>query len=132
MELRLMGPNPVAGTFVRGSGLLPTYRHRTVLPVLGHTPQITLALGGLIGRHPRPRELEALAGLDPPRPIALKSRQPNPTPLDGPLVHMPADQEERTLGLRGRGALHEERDARTPGHLDGSARLPDDEPGGWF
>ena len=51
-------------TFIRGSGLLPTYRHRTVLPVLDHTPQITLALGGLIGRHPRPRELDEVEGLD--------------------------------------------------------------------
>ena len=70
-------------TFIRGSGLLPTYRHRTVLPVLGHTPQITLALGGLIGRHPRPRELEEVEGLDAPRPIALESRQTNPAPLAG-------------------------------------------------
>jgi hypothetical protein len=43
-----------------------------VLPVLGHTPQITLhvALDGLIGRHPRPRELEEVEGLDALRPIA--------------------------------------------------------------
>ena len=66
---------------IRCSGLLPTYQHRTVLPVLGHTPQITLALGGLIGRHSRPRELEDFEGLDAPRPIALESRQTNPAPL---------------------------------------------------
>ena len=45
-----------------------------MLLVLGHTPQITLALGGLTGRHPRPRELEEVEGLDAPRPIALESR----------------------------------------------------------
>jgi hypothetical protein len=45
-------------------------------PVLGHTPQLTLALGGLIGRHPQPRELEEVEGLDTPRPLALESRRP--------------------------------------------------------
>jgi hypothetical protein len=70
-------------TFIRGSGLLPTYRHRTVLPVLDPTPQITLALGGLIGRHLRPRELEEVEDLDALPPIALESHQTNPAPLAG-------------------------------------------------
>jgi hypothetical protein len=54
-----------------------------VLPVLGHTPHITVALGGLIGRHFRPRELEEIEGLDVLRAIALESRQTNPGPLAG-------------------------------------------------
>ena len=62
---------------------MPTYQHRTELLVLGHTPHITLALGGLIGRHPRPRDLEEVEGLDAPRPIALESRQTNLAPLAG-------------------------------------------------
>ena len=51
--------------------------------MLGDTPQITLALGGLIGRHPQPRELEEVEGLDAPRSIALESRHTNPAPLAG-------------------------------------------------
>ena len=54
-----------------------------MLQVLGHTLQITLALGGLIGRHPQPRELEEVEGLNALRPIALESRQTNPAPLAG-------------------------------------------------
>jgi hypothetical protein len=55
-----------------------------MLPVLGHTPQIILALGGLIGRQPRPRELEEVEGLDAlPRPIALERHETNPAPLAG-------------------------------------------------
>jgi hypothetical protein len=48
--------------------------------------QITLALEAaysVIGRHPRPRELEEVKGLDAPGPIALESRQTNLAPLVG-------------------------------------------------
>ena len=53
--------------------------------MFGHTPQITLALGGLhvIGRHPRPWELEEAEGMDAPRPTTLESRETNPAPLVG-------------------------------------------------
>jgi hypothetical protein len=59
LEFRASGTPPsnyenrkiTASIFFRASGLLPPRRRRTVLPVLGHAPQITLALGGLIGRH---------------------------------------------------------------------------------
>jgi hypothetical protein len=51
-------------TFIMGLGLLPTYRHRAVLRVLAHTPRITLAFDGLIGRHPRPRGFEEVKGMD--------------------------------------------------------------------
>jgi hypothetical protein len=71
-------------TFIRGSGLLPTdclAPYRTV-GTQAHI-KITLALGGLIGRHPRPRELEEIEGLDAPRPIALECCQTNPAPLAG-------------------------------------------------
>ena len=42
---------------------MPTHRHSTVLSVCGHTTLPALALGSLIGRHPRPRELEGVEGL---------------------------------------------------------------------
>ena len=77
------------GTFIRGSGLLPTYQHRTVLPLLGHTdsPNHT-STRRPNWPPPRPRELEEVEGLDAPRPIALESRQTDPAPLAGRVKHL--------------------------------------------
>ena len=83
MHTWVMAREGAPRTFIRGSGFLPTYWRRTALLVLGHTPQITLALGGLIGCRSRPRELEEVKGLDAPRPIALEGRQTNPASLAG-------------------------------------------------
>jgi hypothetical protein len=54
-----------------GSGFVPTDCYLTALPVSTQAHfQITLALGGLIGCRPRPRELEEVKGLDAPHRIA--------------------------------------------------------------